>query len=147
MAKTLILSGSVFLDAAYAIALASTTDAFHPQALTLADELEASGTRLVTTWAVLLEIGNAPCRVQFRHAALQLLSSLQSDASVEIVPLVGPLLEQAVKLYSERPDKEWGLTDCVSFVVMGARGIRDALTADEHFQQAGFRAMMREGTG
>jgi len=113
----------------------------------LADELEASGTRLVTTWAVLLEIGNALCQVQFRDAALQLLSSLQSDASVEIVPLAGALLEQAVKLYSERPDKEWGLTDCVSFVVMEARGIRDALTADEHFQQAGFRALMREGTG
>jgi predicted nucleic acid-binding protein len=30
---------------------------------------------------------------------------------------------------------------------MEARGIRDALTADEHFQQAGFRALMREGTG
>jgi len=51
-----------------------------------------------------------------------------------------------VKLYSERPDKEWGLTDCVSFVVMEAHGIRDALTADEHFEQAGFRALMHEGT-
>jgi uncharacterized protein len=147
MAKTLNLSGSVFLDTAYAIALASTTDEFHPLALALADELETSGTRLVTTWAALLEIGNALSRVQFRQAALQLLSSLQSDPSVEIVPLAGPLLEQAMKLYSERPDKEWGLTDCVSPVLMGARGIRDALTADEHFQQAGFRALMREGTG
>jgi predicted nucleic acid-binding protein len=146
MAKTLILPGSVFLDAAYAIALASTTDASHHQALALADQLEASGTRLVTTWAVLLEIGNALSRVQYRHAALQLLSSLQNDASVEIVPLTGSLLEQAVKLYSERPDKEWGLTDCVSFVLMGARGIRDALTSDEHFQQAGFRALLREAT-
>jgi predicted nucleic acid-binding protein len=106
MAKTLTLGGSVFLDTAYAIALASTTDASHHQALALADQLEASGTRLVTTWAVLLEIGNALSRVQYRHAALQLLSSLQSDASVEIVPLTGSLLEQAVKLYSERPDKE-----------------------------------------
>jgi hypothetical protein len=145
MANKPILSGSVFLDTAYAIALASTTDALHQQALALADELEASGTRLVTTWAVLLEIGNALSRVQFRQAALELLSSLQSDPSVEIVPLGGPILEEAVKLYSDRPDKEWGLTDCVSFVVMEARGIRDALTADEHFQQAGFRALLREG--
>jgi predicted nucleic acid-binding protein len=147
MAKTLILSGSVFLDTAYAIALASTTDELHHQALALADELEASGTRLITTWAVLLELGNALSKVQYRHAAVQLLFSLQSDANVEIVPLAGPLLEEAMKLYSERPDKEWGLTDCVSFVIMEGRGIRDALTADEHFQQAGFRALLREDTG
>ncbi len=147
MAKTLILSGSVFLDTSYAIALASTTDELHHQALALADELEASSTRFVTTWAVLLEIGNALSKVQYRPAAVQLLFSLQSDANVEIVPLADPLLEEAMKLYSERPDKEWGLTDCVSFVIMEGRGIRDALTADVHFQQAGFRALLREDTG
>jgi uncharacterized protein len=144
MAKKLILSGSVFLDAAYAIALASSTDALHNQALDLADELETGGTRFVTTWAVLLEIGNALSKVHYRHAAVQLLSSLHSDSNVEIVPLSGLLLERAVKLYAERPDKEWGLTDCVSFVVMDERGIGDALTADEHFKQAGFRALLRE---
>jgi len=144
MARTLIRGGSVFLDTAYAVALASTTDEYHHHALALADELEASGTRLVTTWAVLLEIANALSKLQYRHAALRLLSSLQGDVSVEIVPLTGPLFEQALKLYSDRPDKEWGLTDCISFVVMETQGIRDALTADEHFQQAGFRALLRE---
>ena len=90
MAKKLILSASVFLDTAYAIALASSTDEHHHQALALADELEAGGTRLVTTWAVLLEIGNALSKIPYRHAAVQLLFSLQSDAKVEIVPLAGP---------------------------------------------------------
>ena len=42
--------------------------------------------------------------------------------------------------------KEWGLTDCVSFLVMQDRGLTDALTTDEHFQQAGFRALLREGS-
>ena len=78
MARRLIQSDSVFLDSAYAIALASATDEFHLQALALADELEASGTRLLTTWAVLLEIGNALAKVQYRHAAIQLLSSLRT---------------------------------------------------------------------
>jgi predicted nucleic acid-binding protein len=35
-------------------------------------------------------------------------------------------------------DKPWGLTDCLSFIVMQERGITEALTADEHFRQAGF---------
>ena len=146
MARFLAPSGSVFLDTAYAVALSSTTDAYHHRALALADELEAQGTHLVTTWGVLLEIGNALSKVQYRHAALELISSLQRDASVEIVPLSDPLLQRAMALYAERPDKEWGLTDCISFVVMETRGIRDALTADEHFRQAGFRPLLREAT-
>ena len=40
-------------------------------------------------------------------------------------------------------DKEWGLIDCVSFVVMEYRGITEALTSDAHFEQAGFQALLR----
>ena len=58
--------------------------------------------------------------------------------------LAGELYAQAFRLYQDRPDKEWGLIDCVSFVVMGARGITDALTSDEHFEQAGFKALLRK---
>ena len=109
MATRLIVGNSVFLDTAYAIALASITDEFHPQALALAGELKGSRTRLVTTWAILLEIGNALSRVQYRHAATQLLSSLRTDSSVEIIPLSDELLDHALMLYSERLDKEWAL--------------------------------------
>jgi len=150
MARRIIQSDSVFLDSAYAIALASATDEFHLEALALAEELEASGTRLLTTWAVLLEIGNALSKVQYRHAAIQLLSSLRTDPQMrkylEIIPPSDQLFEQASKFYSERPDKEWGLTDCVSFVVMQARRITEALTTDEQFRQAGFRALLHEAT-
>ena len=40
--------------------------------------------------------------------------------------------------------KEWGLIDCVSFVVMQEWGIWEALTIDGHFQQADFRVMLRD---
>jgi predicted nucleic acid-binding protein len=75
MARRLILSDSVFLDTSYAIALASTTDEFHLEALALAEEVEANGIRLLTTWGVLLEIGNALSKLQYRHAAMHILSS------------------------------------------------------------------------
>lgn len=143
MATWPMTSDSVFLDAAYAIALASVTDRFHLQARALAGELKRNRTRLVTTGAVLLEIGNALSKVPHRRAAVQLLSSLRTDPSVEIIPLSEQLFEQAFKLYSDRPDKEWGLTDCLSFVVMRAQNITEALTTDEHFQQAGFKPLLR----
>jgi hypothetical protein len=39
----------VFLDTAYAIALSSPNDQFHTHAVALAEQLEATGTRLVTS--------------------------------------------------------------------------------------------------
>jgi len=116
----------VFLDASYAIALSSSSDSCHPQAVQLASELEAAKTRLITTRAVILEVGNALAKQRYRQAAVKLLNALEADPNIEIVPLSEDLYARAVKLYRERPDKEWGLTDCVSFVVMQERGISEA---------------------
>jgi len=140
------MQAEVFLDTAYAIALSSPNDQLNAQAIALAEQLEAFGSRLVTTRAVLLEIGNALSKQRYRQAAVQLLDSLEADLTVDIVPLSEPLYARAMQLYRERPDKEWGLTDCVSFLVMQDRRLTEALTTDEHFQQAGFRALLREGS-
>ena len=137
------MRAEVFLDTAYAIALSSPNDLFHQRAVQLAGELKSAGTRLVTTRAILLEIGNALSKQRYRRAAVILLDSLEIDPQVEIIALSEQLYARASRLYRERPDKEWALTDCVSFVVMEERGINEALTTDEHFQQAGFQALMR----
>jgi uncharacterized protein len=142
MARHLSAGDRVFLDAAYAIALSCPADQFHASAMALADDLEANAARLITTSAVLLEIGNALAKRQHRHAAARLLASLLADPTVEIIPLTDHLLGQAIELFSSRRDKEWGLTDCLSFVVMAGRGIEQALTTDMHFQQAGFEVLM-----
>lgn len=134
----------VFLDTSYAIALASPKDQYHGRAEALAEQLEQNRTRLVTTRAVLLEIGGALARQRYRSAAVELLDSLEKDPSVEIIPLSESLYAKAFQLYRDRPDKEWSLTDCVSFVVMQDRGLTEALTTDDHFRQAGFRALLLE---
>ena len=96
----------------------------------------------MTTQAVMLEIGNALSKQRYRRQAVILLNSLEEDPIVEIVSLSPQLYTRAFQLYCKRPDKEWGLIDCVSFIVMQDRGITEALTADEHFSQAGFRALL-----
>lgn len=128
------MNPKVFLDTAYAIALSSLNDHFHQQALALADQLEAEGTKLVTTRAVILEIGNALSKQRYREASVSLLQALETDPNIEIVPLLEELYTRAFQLYQERIDKEWGMTDCVSFIVMKEHGIIEALTTDEHFQ-------------
>jgi len=133
-----------FLDAAYAIALSATSDRFHARAEALARQMEQDGTRIITTRAVLLEIGNALARQRYRVDAVSLLTALEEDPLVEIVPLTEDLFATTFALYCSRQDKEWGLTDCLSFVVMKERSITEALTADDHFRQAGFRVLLHE---
>jgi predicted nucleic acid-binding protein len=144
MATPINLGEVVFLDTSYALALSAPTDQFHESALHLADELEAAKARLLITRAVLLEIGNALARQRYGAAAVALLDALENDPNVEILPLAEELVGRAMELFRTRTDKEWGLIDCTSFVVMTERGIEKALTADEHFQQCGFRALLRE---
>ena len=134
----------VFLDASYAIALSSAKDQYHQRAVALSEKLESERTRLVTARAVIVEIGNALSKQKYRSAAIELLTSLKDDPTVEIIPLSEELFERAFSFYQSRQDKEWGITDCISFVIMQDRGLTEALTADEHFQQAGYRVLLKE---
>ena len=133
----------VFLDTSYAIALAIEKDQYHQQALTLANAFEQQGQEVLTTWAVVIEIGNALASASYRKTGVAYINALRADPQVEIVPSSSLTLEAAYALYESRPDKEWGLTDCISFVVMQEHGVTDALTADRHFEQAGFMALLR----
>jgi len=133
-----------FLDTSFAIALSSITDQNHERAVRLANQIETNKTRLVTTQAILLEIGNSLSKQKYRAAAIQLLESLEADPNIEVVLLTSSLYRLAFNLFKQREDKEWGLIDCISFIVMQDREISDALTADTHFQQAGFRALLKD---
>src|SRR6185436_7079763 len=88
----------IFLDASYAIALSVSNDPNHERALVLADELESHFTRLITTRAVILEIGNALSRQRYRSAAIELIQSLEEDPKVEIIELTKTLCRAGVQL-------------------------------------------------
>ncbi len=92
----------------------------------------------------MLEIGNALADPRYRLDAVRLLEALEADERIEIAPLTEVLYQSAFKLYQSHSDKGWGLTDCMSFVVMREREMTEALTADHHFEQAGFRVLLRE---
>ncbi len=95
------------------------------------------------TEAILVEIGNALARSN-RSTAAAFINSCYVTPKVNVVSVDRTLMQRAIDFYRDREDKEWGLTDCISFIVMGDHGLTDALTADEHFEQAGFRALLRE---
>jgi hypothetical protein len=135
------MANEVFVDTAFVVALASRQDQYHAAATALVPRFR-SGTRMVTTRAVCLEIGNTLASELYRRKGIELLSGIAKDPRFEIVPLTEDLYAEGMTLFSERRDKEWSLTDCVSFLVMQRRGIRLALTADNHFRQAGFEPLL-----
>ncbi len=78
-----------------------------------------------------------------RSAFVELLKFQHSSLQVENIPASSELLRRGVALFEQRPDKSWSLTDCTSFIVMEDRGIREALTGDHHFEQAGFTPLLK----
>ncbi|MDC0834373.1 type II toxin-antitoxin system VapC family toxin [Baaleninema sp.] len=132
----------VFLDTSYIIALANFSDEYHSRAVQLSRQLKSEKIKVVTTRGILLEIGNALSRFRLRSQSIQILRILEKDSQVTIIPLSEALYFRAFKLYSQRLDKQWGLVDCISFVVMEDHQIQAALTADVHFRQAGFQALL-----
>jgi uncharacterized protein len=134
---------AVFADAGYWIALFNPRDQLHTKALTISHTLQ--GRTIITSQMVLTEFLNhyAALGEPFRQRAVQVVRSLQDDSDVEIVPQTEAQFTAALTLYAQRPDKEWGLTDCASFLIMQEQGITEALAHDDHFYQAGFIPLLR----
>jgi hypothetical protein len=129
----------IFVDTLFVIALINPRDQYHAKATKLAAKYENHS--LLVTDAVLLEIGNGLAR-NYRQEASKIIENFFSSEEVEIVHLTPGLFERAFVMYKKYNDKEWGLIDCISFVVMTEAGVKQALTFDQHFEQAGFEALM-----
>jgi len=137
-----LANSALFLDTAYIYALFNTRDQWHGKAAEGERKIAAENLPLVTTQFVLTEIANGLSSLKFRRSAVSIIYALQKSAFVKIIPASSELFTKALKLYEQRPDKSWGLTDCASFVAMAENNLTDALTTDEHFRQAGFKALL-----
>lgn len=136
-----------FLDTYFVQALLNPKDPHHERALALLPEVKRAA-EVVITEAIFEEVGNALSGTpRLRRLAGAFIRRCYTQANMIVVSVDTALLTRALELYESRLDKEWGLTDCISFVVMGDHNLVNAVTGDRHFQQAGFRALMqRPGT-
>jgi predicted nucleic acid-binding protein len=126
----------VFLDTGYLIALVNKRDNFHDVAVTASKRYQGP---FFTTQLVIIELANSLCLPAQRPLALKIIEKMQIDPLTTIVELTSARYEEALNLYKKRSDKAWGMIDCFSFNAMDEFGIRQALTFDEHFRQAGYR--------
>lgn len=135
---------ALLLETSFVVALENRRDPHHERAKELDRELLDDGCLSVLHWGILLEIGDGYARVGRRAKGVALLDRLLNEERYQVFRISESLLEQALDLYFARADKDWGLTDCVSFALMEEKGISEALTADVHFRQAGFTALLLE---
>jgi predicted nucleic acid-binding protein len=132
----------VLADTSYYIALLSEEDAYHEIAVGWSQQLLG---RTVVTEYVLVELGNALSRSRYRDRYAPFVRDLLTDPTTVFIAASTVLFDHGIKLYAARPDQSWSMVDCISFHVMKQRRLKEALTTDRHFVQAGFRALLREG--
>ena len=131
-----------FVDTSFWIALLEASDALHPRAVAWHAHVVKEGVAIVTTEAVLWETLTYFAPPPSRKRAMLLYRAAHGSSGIEIVDFAGGWRDAAVLLYENRRDKAWSIVDCLSFEVMGSRGMVAALTADRHFEQARFEALL-----
>ena len=131
-----------FLDTGGLVTKYSKKEKRHAEAMELFELLVRTREPLLTTSLILLEIGDYFSAVGSRHTAVKIRAMLEDSADIEIVQTTPDHVSAAWGLFESRQDKSWGITDCVSFVVMREKGCRVAFAIDRHFVQAGFHTLL-----
>ncbi len=131
---------TVFMDTFALIAWINTRDTAHQP---VKSYLNAYSGIIVTTEWVLLEFADAFSASSTKRYAVEAIKRIHRLPMFVVVGFEPSVHQDGFALYEARSDKDWSLTDCISFTVMKQRGLSEALTADHHFEQAGFRAVFK----
>jgi predicted nucleic acid-binding protein len=131
----------LFLDSSFAIAAKSKRDQHHGEARGIWPVLMQSGAGVVTTSFVISEIIAFLISRSEREAAIQIGEIMLHSHNVDLIHVDAALFAAGWDYFIRHRDKDYSLTDCVSFIVIEQRGLRLALTFDRHFVQAGFERL------
>ena len=133
---------TTFADTSYWVGLADPRDSLHQPAL----QLGADPGPLLTSEYVLVELLAYFCDwgTTFRTLVAGTVREVHRSEQIEVIPASSQLFLRALTLYEARPDKGYSLVDCSSMLIMRERGITEVLTADRHFEQEGFVALLKE---
>ena len=129
----------VLADTFFFLAAVNPKDSAHSRAIAWSDSYDGP---LVTTAWVITELADALADHRHRQTFSRLYRTMMEDPRLRIIPAQQALLERGLRWYFDRPDKDWSLTDCISFAVMNDEALSEALTGDHHFGQAGFAALL-----
>jgi len=133
----------LFADTSYWVALINPHEELHQEAIDVSKSL--GNFRIITSEMVLTEVLNKFSEYGeiLRKASVELTRRLQADPNTKIIAQMSKQFNEALESYANRRDKEWSLTDCASIQIMEKENVTETLTHDQHFEQAGFVALLR----
>lgn len=133
-----------FVDTSGFYALLVRGDRWHARAVAAVAEAARRRDRFVTTDYILDEAATLLKAGGHGHLLAAFFESIDSSAALRIEWTTSERFSATRTLCLRHADKTWSFTDCLSFVIMRALGLKNALTSDTHFAQAGFRVLLME---
>lgn len=124
------------------MACADRNDPAHAKCLAVRDDRLRSGFLLVTTDYVLDETLTLLRLRLGLGAARDWWERVSQSPRVFIADIDAELRSKALDWFFRFEDKDFSFTDCASFAFMRREKIREALTTDRYFRQAGFEAVL-----
>ena len=130
------MSEPVFVDASAWVALTNTKDRYYTDATSIYRRLLQSATPLITsTWTAYEALTIVKAKLGYSQAE-RLWRRIQRPSVVELVTVDERIETEALDLFWRYKDKDWGVVDCASIVVMDGTGCRQAFAFDRHFMEA-----------
>jgi len=132
----------VFADTQFFVGIINPHDQWHQQAILA--EADLISPHYVTSESVLTEVLTFFCEYgsELRLRSVAAVELILGDPNTEVVSISSRIFNDGVRLYKERPDKGYSLTDCISMNICREQGITEVLSGDPHFRQEGFILLM-----
>jgi uncharacterized protein len=132
----------IFVDTSGLYALVDRKDSHHVAARDLVGKLARSGTRLIVTDYVVAETVNLANARSGAHVAVRVLDLVEQSVGIRLEWIEPTRFDATKMFYRKHSDHNYSFTDCSSFVVMRELRVREALTSDGHFSEAGFETLL-----
>lgn len=131
------MAAEVFWDTSGFFALLDQQDAAHRRVV---DWIESGAGRrpAVTTEWIVGETCTLLVARKRPHLVSAFLDRIERTTALQVINPDDVLVSTAKLFLRKQARQGYSFADCISFCVMRERRIREALTADEHFRQAGF---------
>ena len=134
----IIVKNKVFIDTSGWLALVNKKDEYHKKAKNVKNEINEKNFEIYTSNFVIVEIANGLSKIKFKYLAVNLVEKIRGSEDINNITVNNNIFEESWDLFKDYDDKEWGLTDCTSFIIMKDHNIQKTLSNDHHFEQKGF---------